>query len=105
MTQKAQGTEPFLGREKDSMISNKAGLHMKCSQRAIPLANIPKISTHREFTHVERVRFSFLPWFPPPSKFSSWYHLGLLLNLTAESLRKQWPIHSVDTGKARCKGT
>jgi hypothetical protein len=34
-------------------------------QRAISPANIPKNSPQRKFTHVDRVRFSFLPWFPP----------------------------------------
>ena len=57
----AQVTEPFLGKKKDSMISKKAVLPMVGSQRAIPLADIPTISPQRQFTHVDRVRYSFLP--------------------------------------------
>ena len=83
----------FLGKKKDSMISKKAVLSRTESQREITLADIPKISPQRQFTHVDRVRYSFLPWCPPQSKFPSWYHLGHLLNLTAESLRKKSSTH------------
>ena len=93
LTGEAQMTEPFLGKKKDSMISKKAVLSRTESQREITLADIPKISSQRQFTHVDRVRYSFLPWYPPHSKFPSWYHLGHLLNLTAESLRKKSSTH------------
>lgn len=93
LTGEAQVTELFLGKKKDSMISKKAVLPRMGSQRAIPLADIPKISPQRKFTHVDRVRYSFLTWCPPHSKFPSWYHLGHLLNLTAESLRKKSSTH------------
>ena len=93
LTGEAQVTELFLGKKKDSMISKKAVLPRMGSQRAIPLADIPKISPQRQFTNVDRVRYSFLPWYPPHSKFPSWYHLGHLLNLTAESLRKKSSTH------------
>ena len=83
----AEVTVPFF-REKEGFYDiQKAVLPRKGSQRAIPLADIPKISPQRQFTNVDRVRYSFLPWCPPHSKFPSWYHLGHLLNLTAESLR------------------
>jgi hypothetical protein len=93
MRGEAQVTEPFLGKKKDSMISKKAVLPRMGSQRAIPLADILKISPQRQFTHVDRMRYSFLPWCPPYSKFPSWYHLGHLMNLTAESLRKKSSTH------------
>jgi hypothetical protein len=42
LTLEAQGTEPFLGRKKDSMVSKKVVLHMVGSQSAIPRANVMK---------------------------------------------------------------
>jgi hypothetical protein len=54
-------TEHFLGKKKDSMISKKAVLPRMGSQRAIPLADIPKISPQRQFPHGDRVRYLFLP--------------------------------------------
>ena len=93
LTGEAHVTEPFLGHKKDSMISKKAVLPRMGSQRAIPLEVIPKISPQRQFTHVERVKYSFLPWCPPHSKFPSWCHLGQLLNLTAKSLKKKSSTH------------
>jgi hypothetical protein len=93
LTGEAHVTKSFLGKKKDSVISKKAVLPRMGSQRAIPLADIPKISPQRQFTRVERVRYSFLPWCPPHSKFPSWYYLGHLLNLTAESLRKKSSTH------------
>jgi len=56
VTGEAQVTETFLGKKKDSMISKEAVLPRMGSQRAIPLADIPKISPQRQFTHVDRVR-------------------------------------------------
>jgi hypothetical protein len=57
LTGEAQVKEPFLGKKKDSMISKKAVFPRMCSKRAIPLADIPKISPQRQFTHVDRVRY------------------------------------------------
>ena len=57
LTGEAQVTETFLGKKKDSIISKKAVLPRMGSQKAIPLADIPKISPQRQFTHVERVRY------------------------------------------------
>lgn len=54
LTGEAQVTDPFLGKNKDSMISKKAVLPRMGSQRAIPLADIPKISPQRQFTHVDK---------------------------------------------------
>jgi hypothetical protein len=71
LDREAQVTEPFLGKKKDSMISKEAVLPRMGSKRATPLADIPKISPQSQFTHVDRVRYSFLPWCPPHSKFPS----------------------------------
>ena len=56
LTGESQVTEPFIGKKKDSMIYKKAVFPRMGSRRAIPLADIPKISPQRQFTHVDRVR-------------------------------------------------
>lgn len=70
LTGEAQVTDPFLGKKKDSMISKKAVLPRMGSQRAIPLADIPKISPQRQFTNVDRVRYSFLTLVPTTFQIS-----------------------------------
>ena len=57
LTGEAQVTDPFLGKKKDFMISKNAILPRMGSQRAIPRADITKISPQRKFTHVDRVRY------------------------------------------------
>jgi hypothetical protein len=51
----------FLREKEGSIISKKTVLPRIGSQSTIPLADIRKISPQRQFTHVDRVRYTFLP--------------------------------------------